>query len=429
MSNNKQLVLIVYRFPPMGGIGSRRWAKFSKYLSRAGWQINVITTEYPWVDPINWSDDVENLTGLNVIRLPTGLPPIFLRPKSKSKVFNIGLGLYRRIFFKINREKMYLDYAGLWAEKLVIFASEYIRKEGVGNLVVSGPPSSLHLCGALIKAEVPSIRLILDYRDPWSNVHDVYMKSVGCARTKAQILKDEALALQVADKVVVVTQQMADELHQIFSVAPEKIAVICNGFDREDYRIDGILNCVNISGKIKVSYLGLFGFDPKGRLEALNLIAEALELLPISVRDRFEFNLYSDLSGDYFAGATLQALRDCVKCHAMVPHSGVADILAQTDICLSINRREDGHAFGTKIFDYMGAAKPIFQVTPRGELSELLLQAGQYVCDYNLKQIADVLQKIVDDYDSELGLRSTDSEVSSRFDLLVLSQEMASLLR
>lgn len=428
MSNNKQLVLIVYRFPPMGGIGSRRWAKFCKYLSRAGWHIHVITTEYPWVDPINWSDDVENLPGIKVIRLPSGYPPIFLRPQGKNKLFNIGVELYRRAFSKMFRKKIFLDYAGLWAEKLVVFASEYIRKEGVGNLVVSGPPSSLHLCGALIKSEVPSVQLIQDYRDPWSNVHDVSMKTLGCARTKAQILKEEALALQVADHVVVVTQQMADELHQIFSIAPEKIAVICNGFDREDYQIKGAPNVVKSSGKINVVYLGLFGLDPKGRLAAVSLIAEALELLPGNDRDRFEFNLYSDVPGDYFSAATLQSLRDCVKCHAMVPHAGVADILAQADICLSINRREDGHAFGTKIFDYMGAGKPILQVTPHGELSELLLQAGQYVCDYDLKQVADLLQKIIDDYDSGRGLASADNEVSSKFDLLVLSQKMASLL-
>lgn len=428
MSNNKKLALIVYRFPPMGGIGSRRWAKFCKYLCRAGWEIHVITTEYPWVDPINWNVDVENLPGLKVIRLPSGYPSVFLRPQTNNKLYKIGVNICRRIFHKVYRKRLFLDYAGMWAESLVAFASDYIRKEGIANLVVSGPPSSLHLSGALIKSEVPSVRLIQDYRDPWSNVHDVSMKTLRCARTKAQILKEEALTLQVADRVVVVTQQMADELHQIFSIAPQKIAVISNGFDHEDYLVEGGAKAVNSPDKIKVVYLGLFGLDPKGRLAALHLIAEALELLPGKARERFEFHLYSDIPADYFVRSVLPTLRDCVKCHAMIPQSSVAGILSQSDICLSINRREDGYAIASKVIDYMGSKKPILQVATPGEISELLSQAGQYVMSYDLKQATDVLQKISDDFDSEMGLAAVDNEIYSRFDLSMLSLKYSELL-
>ena len=42
MNNLKHVLLISYSYPPYPGIGGRRWAKFSKYLSRLGFVIHVI---------------------------------------------------------------------------------------------------------------------------------------------------------------------------------------------------------------------------------------------------------------------------------------------------------------------------------------------------------------------------------------------------
>ena len=429
VSNKKQLLLIIYRFPPMGGIGSRRWAKFCKYLSRSGWDLHVITTEYPWVDTINWQCDIENLPNLKVLRLPSGYPPIFLRPQSKNQSYNIWVEIYRRIFYIINRKKITLDYASLWAEKLVAFASDYIRKERIANLIVSGPPSSLHLSGALIKSEVPWVKLIQDYRDPWNNVHDVSINTLRSAKEKSQILKEEALALQVADHVVVVTEQMAFELRQIFSISPQKISVIFNGFDSEDYPIESNHNLIKKFDKIKVAYFGQFGLDPKGRLAGLCLIAEALDSLPKIIRERYDFLLYSDIPVDYFANSVSPVLREAVKCHEMVPQKFLAEIMAQVDICLSINRQEDGYAIASKVFDYIGAKKTILQVAPPGEAFDMLTKAGQYVINYDFKNATEVMKKIIHDYDSEDGLAPIDSDVYSDFNLLSLTDKYSKLLR
>ena len=40
-----QLLMIAYYFPPLGGAGVQRSAKFAKYLARLGWQIEVISVE------------------------------------------------------------------------------------------------------------------------------------------------------------------------------------------------------------------------------------------------------------------------------------------------------------------------------------------------------------------------------------------------
>ena len=67
----KNLLYIAYYFPPVGGGGVQRTTQTIKYLSQLGWNITVITVDYPSYDVYDSSlmnyipDTVE------VIRLPT----------------------------------------------------------------------------------------------------------------------------------------------------------------------------------------------------------------------------------------------------------------------------------------------------------------------------------------------------------------------
>ena len=427
-SNKKKLALVVYRFPPMGGIGSRRWAKFCKYFCRLGWEVHVITRDYPWADPINWGEDLDKLSNLKVIRLPCRYPAIFLKPKSKIQLINIFIKIYRRLFLLIFAKKGHFDIASFWSNSLVTFAGEYLKNNSINNLIISGPPSSLHLAGALIKSEFPRLRLIQDYRDPWSNVHDVSMKTLGSIEHRVRILEAELLSLQIADQIVVVTNQMSSELQNIFSTPSEKITVISNGFDSEDYLANEFAVSTSRSEKIKVVYMGQFGLDPQGRLEALGLVADALELLPGVYQDRYELHLYSDIPADYFKNSASPILRTKIKCHPMVSRSMVYKVINTADICLSINRREDGYAIPSKLYDYLGANKPILQIAPFGEVSEILKNANQYVINYELENAAEVMKKIVDDFESYKGLSPIDNGVYGDFEISKLALKYADIL-
>jgi glycosyltransferase involved in cell wall biosynthesis len=355
------------------------------------------------------------------MRLPCRYPAIFLKPKSRIQLINIFIEIYRRLFLLIFEKKSHFDIASFWSKNLVSFAGEYLKINSINNLIVSGPPSSLHLAGALIKSELPGLRLIQDYRDPWSNVHDVSIKTLGSVDRKRKILEAELLSLQVADQIVVVTNQMSLELQNIFSTPSEKITVISNGFDSEDYLANEFIVSTSRSKKIKVVYMGQFSLDPQGRLEALGLVADALELLPIGYQERYEFHLYSDIPVDYFKNSASLILRTKIKCHPMVPRSLVYKVIDTADICLSINRREDGYAIPSKLYDYLGANKSILQIAPFGEVSEILINANQYVINYELGNAIEVMKKIVDDFDGDNGLSPIDHELYSNFEISKLA--------
>ena len=70
----KRLLVITYYWPPTGGSGVQRWVKFTKYLSRFGWQCVVYTPE----NPEQLARDESLLTdipvGMEVLKRPISEP-------------------------------------------------------------------------------------------------------------------------------------------------------------------------------------------------------------------------------------------------------------------------------------------------------------------------------------------------------------------
>ena len=394
--HERKLLLIVHRFPPMGGVGSRRWAKFCKFFCRDGWEIHVITVEYPWVDNVNWLQDVSGLDKLTVTRLATPYPSRFLRPDGELPVWQLWATRMQRFLYQRWQryiEPLHFDHASRWAETLVPFAADYVRRHDIRVAIAAGPPSSLHIAGALLKAEVPHLRIVQDYRDPWNNVHDYQMERVGNAITKATMLTWEHLAVTVADSVVVVTEQMKRELEHLFSLPLDKVQVIPNGFDREDYE-----ECSPMlpqrGGEIRLVYLGSLGRGAKSRFGGLEMLLEAVETLEEPLRSRFVFDIYSERASGTIDSPRSADRRDRVHFHPMIPSDQVARALARAHVCLSINRIEDDYAVGTKVYDYMAMGKPIFQIAHGGELAEKLRAAGQFVTDYERPNVQECLRAL-----------------------------------
>ena len=52
--SKQHILLISYTFPPHPGIGGRRWAKFSKYLSKLNYIVHVIHVANPFDEDSLW---------------------------------------------------------------------------------------------------------------------------------------------------------------------------------------------------------------------------------------------------------------------------------------------------------------------------------------------------------------------------------------
>lgn len=394
MKDNK-LLLIVYRFPPMGGVGSRRWAKFCKYLCALGWEVHVLTVDYPWVDKVNWGKELDQIQNLKITRLSPNYPQILLKPRDELTFFQRLARLPARIAAEaLIRATRAIDYGSFYCKALIPYAAKYAEYHDIKKVILTGPPSSFHLCGALLKSENPSLRIIQDYRDPWNNVRDHSISQIGNSIAhKADMLVWERLGLDCADHIVVVTERMKFDLHRLFGIDLSRISVIRNGFDPEDRPPYSKTNSIK-SEEIILIYAGTLGGGEDSRLVGLELLIAVISQLEMEVRAKFRVEVYSDIQVDQLSAP----LRGCgvrLSLNSMVSNSELLEIMQAADICLSINAEKDAYAVGSKVYDYMGLQKPILHLAPGGELSELLTKAGQYVATYNESSIEKCLLTIV----------------------------------
>ncbi len=163
----KKILLVAFHFPPNPGIGSRRWAKFAKHLAQQGHEVFVLAAEVlpEHKNDTRWLADVQH-ERIHTFRLPTNYPAI-LRGQVKS--FSDKL-CYRFALAKVNRnqEGTPYDYSGCWQNALQEKARALIRSENIKHVIVTVAPFRSAFFMAQLKAEFPELKLLVDYRDPWT---------------------------------------------------------------------------------------------------------------------------------------------------------------------------------------------------------------------------------------------------------------------
>ena len=293
MNNQKEIIVIAFKFPPMGGIGSRRWAKFVKYLANKGYIVHVITIKYSYKDKINWTRDVEDNENIIIHRLPSCFPVFFLK-ENKSNL----LLLLEKIFNKtIKKLFFYLDIAQGWEKKLIPYARNLIREKNIKNVIVTGPPSSLHYIATYLKIENPLINLIQDYRDLWNcDIDYEYKTTLTNFRQKEKAAYMEFFTIAHADKVVFITEDAKNMMGNLYKEFCHKFCCIYNGFDQDDKKI--LENTKDISRKFNMIYTGNLGL---GREKTLVLLARAIaELNDSFINDNLMIDVYSTLNLKYY---------------------------------------------------------------------------------------------------------------------------------
>lgn len=415
--DNKKILLIAFRFPPMGGVGSRRWAKFSKILARRGYVIDVITIKYPYIDKVNWSHDVKH-PNLTVHHINAGIPSILLK-ESKNRAERITASLFNRLFKSIF---YYLDNAQQWHRNFIPYARNMIREKDIKNVIVTGPPSSLHYFASFLKIENPLINLIQDFRDSWNDDIDYeYRTSLKFFWQKEKSAMMEDFAFFHADKIIFVTKDIETRYSKIYPLFQDKYAVIYNGYDRDDFR-ENMRKVPNANGSFSLVYTGSLGV---GRERAIPLLAEAIDLQ--------DDDFFSDLRINIFSNIQLKAFEDHPSYPSIERHFSFQDpvepqeiskIISSHSYGLSINSEIYPYAFGTKVFDYMVAGKKILHISNGGELYDYLKGKGSFAAKYCVSEIASELRTMKSDF---MKSEKTVNEYSE-FDLENLTNEIESSL-
>ena len=409
----RKILLISYQFCPKGQIGTRRWSKFAKYLSSNGYTVHILSAEYPYEDTINWCHEVVNNPQIHIHRIP-GRYPAYLRQAKR----NFWIKLFDRI---AARTFYQLDYAQHWGGVMIKAAQQIIQHEGIDQVIVTGAPFTTFHHSARLKEKVPNIKLLLDYRDPWTTL--MSDSNWFDKRLKNKAIQMETYAFKQADQVWFTTQQFRREYAQAYPKYQHKFKVLYNGFDEQDFRAVEPLNPRPLS----IVYAGSLS---QVRMQAIVAIIEALsESVDEFLHQHLHIHLYGfNYIVPAFTNPTLEQLyHKHVTYHGVVSQKEVFRVLNSYDICLSINAKGHEHLIGAKTFDYMGLNKKILLITRPGELAQILLQKGQYVANYDTREIILALTEIKKSYGMD-GKKQQPTKSYDEFNYHTLTKQLLTYL-
>lgn len=421
----KEIILVTFSYPPQVGINVRRWVKFTKYLARMNYKIHVVTIDFKHNEKNqNWLKDIDH-ENIIVHRVKSPYPTWLLKNSNRSFIEKV----FGKIFRDYIQKYLYpLCYSQGWQKELIPYVRNLIQNRDIKNVIVNTPPHLISYYISVLKVENPKINFIVDQRDPWNTMirhqYGTYIKSF---KTKEKLLYMENYILSRADKVVVVSKEMKEDIIKAYDFSKDKTHVISNGYDVEDY-VNYKSDEKKELNQIKLVYAGSFGAEKRNL--AIKLILKSLtELNDSFLNDNLTIDIYSTANDSFFFDNSVsKELYNKVIClKKTIVQTELFKQIKNCTYCLSINGPYDSKAMGTKIYDYVQLNKKVVHISNGGELYELLDNGSNFVSDYNIDNMKKMLLEIKEDYLNDTYSK-TDHTQFNNFNIEYLAKEYEKLL-
>ena len=199
-----------------------------------------------------------------------------LLSSDKSKIPSAGFAMntdnsFKGRFSRFIRGNFFIpDPRRGWNRYAFRKACEIIESQKIDRIITTSPPHSTQLIGLRLRKKYPAIRWIADLRDPWTDIY-YYKKFYPTPVSRMIDSAYEKRVLQSADLITTVGNSLKALLGTKVPGIEEKIHVISNGFDEDDF--SGII--AEQPDVFTIGYIGsLSGIYPiNGFLDALRTVA------------------------------------------------------------------------------------------------------------------------------------------------------------
>ncbi|HUI10507.1 MAG TPA: glycosyltransferase family 4 protein [Bacteroidota bacterium] len=368
----RRVLVIAYYFPPMGLSGVQRTLKFVKYLTRFGWHPTVLTVQ-PGGYFARDETLLAELEGRNV-RIERTSPSGPLRLFRRKPVVGMPKEWKRRLFSRLSDTFFIPDNKIGWKRRAVARALALHRETPFDLVFATAPPFTAFLIGRRIKKKINK-PLVLDYRDPWV---DYPFKFYPTPLHKLANVLLERRALRASSHVITTNRRVKEQILQRHRfLTYHDIDIISQGFDPEDF--PGAPHVAArkprtppAERRMRVTYAGVFWEDrvPDFFLRALHeLFAEKPRL-----RGRIEALFVGKFREENMRLVARLSLQDTVRVVDYLPHREcVAELRASDVLWMTVG---DGVGSPGKVYEYIGARKPILALVPDGYLKATVEEAG-----------------------------------------------------
>jgi len=371
-----KVLIISYAWPPRGGVGMIRVARFAKYLVRLGHEITVLT-EGSAPGNIHWDIEEPELKKVKVIKITARRENSPLRYIKQ----RFSLGLELDWFYSVKRK-----------------LKNILKDIECDIIVSSSPPESAHLIALEVKKELHK-PWIADLRDLWALDH---YRAFDFLRRGILGLEEKNI-LSKADRIVTVSYGWGEVLKKRYG---GRVRVIANGFDEEWFGAGERSR----QSKFRISYLGKLNADHQDVRPFLRAVRDIIDKKEVTP-GAFEANFYISGYGkpDIKKMAASLGLGAVVKEHASVPLSRAIDIMRNSGLLLLAGWKGlSGQCWRPqKIYEYLGSGTPVLLVnsSEKTELAKVIFDTESGSVANNTPMIKDAILRSYKDF-KENNLRS-----------------------
>ena len=440
----RTVLLMTYEFPPAGGGGIQRGAKFARYLPDFGWT-PVVVTSAPIKGRTTDESLLEGLQGLTVARLrPRRVSAMAARALAPAKRAR-GRGRGRSAggpggsgpggsgpgggvaavrpstppasarFARL----ISMDDAAWWAFSAARTGLALGREHGVQAVIASGPPFSVTVAGTRV-ARGLGVPLIVDLRDAWRDNPTAWYPT---DRARRRAVVSERRVLAAADVVLAVTGVIAAEAGEL---GARDVRLLPNGYDASDvvpWRPDA-------GGPLRLAFMGTVyrnHSEPWDLFEALGRLHRTRPDLDVRLE------IIGNAPADVRAAAVERGVADKVDFAGYLPHRQALARVAAADVAVVLIADRPGAkaAMTGKLYEYLATGLPTLVLGPAdGEAARLVgeLSAGWVVAPHDVPAIADRLAALAAaKAGGSLGDRDARAGVA-RYERRALTAELAAIL-
>jgi glycosyltransferase involved in cell wall biosynthesis len=347
MKPQHKLLIVTYHFPPSGAVAVFRMLGFARHLPLCGWQVGVVAPPRMPGEPVD-----ETL----VQYVP---PETTVFPVSYPNSWPVRIA--RRFLFN-----------GVWLPRALPAIVRAMRQFRPDAVLTSGPPHCVHFFGLFLK-RLHGVPWVATLRDPfYTNIPPEFGWFPGPRWQRFW----ERCMVQEADGIIANTPLCCAGLQAAYPAQRGKIDFVTNGFDPEFFPQPAPLAPVHSA--LTVLHAGEIyaGRNPGPFFDALKAVEQTRSVAQVPVKVRLVGRFTEDRF-DPRPAFKQRGMEHLVEVGGQVPYAAALEAMRRAHILLLIDTPGKKFGIPAKLFEYLGAARPILALCePDSDVAWALKASG-----------------------------------------------------
>jgi glycosyltransferase involved in cell wall biosynthesis len=394
MSNDpthlQHVLMVAYLYPPRESTATRRIVKFVKYLPQWGYRPVVLTTRTRGTLP----DDAETLT----FRSDEVTGPLH-RAYRAYKLRHVPAQQRARVAATSPESRLERwrtaclipDHQVPWYPLAVQQGTRIMHAHPIRVIYSTSPPETAHLVALQLKQR-SGLPWVADFRDGWLFEPGIPLRLHSPLRRLLETHLERSV-VHHADRIIVVNEVMADDFRQRYPQAADRVAVITNGYDGEDFA--RLRPHTPTPDKFRIVYTGSFALarwntSIDGLLEALRM----LQRRNCAIMEHLELVLAGDLTAPEQHAITQTGVAQNITLVGRVDYPQALQYQVDADVLLLVIAPGAIGVTTNKVFEYLATGRPILTLSGDTPAAQLVasLGAGLVVDPHNVTGICHALE-------------------------------------